>query len=133
MPEGRCHCGAIRYRVEGAPLHAALCHCTDCRRQAGAPMVSWTLFDNDHFSILEGEPSSYASSEHGRRHFCGTCGTGLFYTNDIIFPGQTDVQSATLDDPGALPPTAQIQTADRIGWMEGIDALPQFARYPGPA
>ena len=52
------------------------------------------------------------------------CGTGLFYTNEIVFPAMTDVQSATLDDPGALPPQVHIQTADRIAWMKDIDALP---------
>ncbi len=130
MHEGQCHCGAIRYRVEGEPIHNALCHCIDCRRHAGAPMVGWALFGNDNFAILRGEAKIYASSEHGRRHFCGDCGTGLFYTNEIIFPGMTDVQSATLDDPAALPPGAQIQLADRIGWMKDIDTLPQFERYP---
>jgi hypothetical protein len=131
MLTGGCHCGAIRYEVEGAPIHAALCHCTDCRRQAGAPMVSWTLFDNDHFRLTQGEAVVYASSEHGRRHFCAACGTGLFYTNDQIFPNRTDVQSSTLDAPEALPPTAQIQVAERIGWMAEIDRLPAFQRYPG--
>lgn len=131
MLEGGCHCGAIRYRVEGAPIHAALCHCTDCRRHAGAPMVGWTLFANENFEVLKGEARIYASSEHGRRHFCADCGTGLFYTSEMVFPNQTDVQVATLDDPGALPMQAQIQLADRIGWMEGIEALPGFDRFPG--
>lgn len=130
MLEGGCHCGAIRYSVEGEPVHAALCHCSDCRRHAGAPMVGWTLFGNDRFALLRGEPKIYASSEHGRRHFCGHCGTGLFYTSEAIFPGQTDVQVATLDDPDALPMQAQIQTAERIGWMTRVHDLPQFERYP---
>ena len=132
MLEGGCHCGAIRYWVRGAPVHNALCHCTDCRRHAGAPMVSWTLFSNDNFSVIQGEAKVYASSEHGRRHFCSDCGTGLFYTNEAVFPGLTDVQSSTLDDPGALAPTAEIQVADRIPWMADLAALPKFERYPSP-
>ena len=132
MLTGGCHCGAIRYQVSGEPIHNALCHCSDCRRHAGAPMVSWTLFADDNFTITEGEAKVYASSEHGRRLFCAACGTGLFYTNEVIFPGLTDVQSSTLDDPGALRPTAQIQIADRISWMADVAALPQFERYPGP-
>lgn len=77
-----------------------------------------------------GKPVWYASSENGRRGFCGQCGTGLFYTNDEIFPGQIDVQCATLDDPDAIPLQAQIQTADAIGWMSHLDRLPAFHRYP---
>ena len=132
MLEGGCHCGAIRYRVQGEPGYHALCHCSDCRGATGAPVVSWALFDNENFEILQGEARAYASSENARRHFCAACGTSLFYTNETIFPGKTDIQSGTLDDPAALALQIHVQTAERIPWMKGIDALPQFERYPGP-
>src|SRR5689334_8634131 len=114
---GRCHCGAISYAVSGEPAYHALCHCTDCRRATGAPAVSWALFPQQAVTI-SGTPTVYASSEKGRRHFCGDCGTSLFYTNDKVFAGLIDVQSATLDDPDALPLQFHVQTAERIGWME---------------
>ena len=126
---GQCHCGAIRYSMTTAVQHHALCHCSDCRRHAGAPMVGWALVGQDEIEIT-GTPKIYASSEHGRRHFCGECGTGLFYTSEAIFPGQIDVQSATLDDPephsraGADPD----RRADRVDGKAG--QLPAFERYP---
>ena len=43
MLTGGCHCGAVRYEMPEAVLHCALCHCSDCRRHAGAPMVSWAI------------------------------------------------------------------------------------------
>jgi hypothetical protein len=131
MPSGQCHCGAVKYEFSGEPAHQALCHCQDCRRHSGAPMVGWALVANEQLKI-EGEPKEYASSEHGRRLFCAECGTGLFYVNETIFPNSTDIQFATLDDPDALAPQAHIQTAERIGWMERIGDLPQFERFPGP-
>jgi hypothetical protein len=130
MAQGGCHCGAVRYEVEGEPARSGLCHCTDCRRHAGAPMVAWAVFPQDRFRLLQGAPVEYASSEHGRRHFCPSCGTGLFYTNELIFAGVVDIQTATLDDPAAFPPTEQIQVADRIAWMEHAHALPAHERYP---
>jgi len=126
---GRCHCGAISYEATGEPAHHALCYCTDCRRSAGATMVGWALFPRDKVRIT-GQPVSYASSTDATRQFCGTCGTGLFFLNEVIFPGQVDIQSATLDDPDALPPQACIQTADAPGWVAGVAELPQFARFP---
>jgi hypothetical protein len=116
--------------MSGEPIHQALCHCSDCRRHAGAPVVAWALVANDGLKI-DGETTAYASSENGRRHFCGKCGTALFYTNAVIFPGQTDVQIATLDEPDAIAPQAQIQVAERIGWMATAHELPAFERYPG--
>ena len=131
MPSGGCHCGAVRYEMTAEVAHHALCHCTDCRKASGAPATAWAMAAADQVTIT-GEPVTYASSEHGRRLFCGACGTSLFYTNEVVFPGMIDVQSATLDDPDAIPLQAQIQTAERIGWMAHLGDLPAFERYPGP-
>ena len=82
---------------------------------------------------IEGTPKAYASSEMAQRHFCGDCGSSLFYTNETVFPGQIDVQSATLDDPAVLPLQCHVQTAERIDWMEHPQDVPSFERYPaGP-
>jgi hypothetical protein len=131
MLTGRCHCGVITYEMPAEFVHHALCHCDDCRRHAGAPMVAWAMVPAERMKI-QGTPKAYASSESGRRLFCGTCGTGLFYTNDEVFPGMIDVQTATLDDPAAIAPQAHIQVAERIAWMASAHELPVFERYPGP-
>lgn len=131
MPEGGCHCGSVRYTMPEQVAHHALCHCTDCRKASGAPAVAWAMAQADQVTIT-GETTVYASSEHARRHFCPKCGTSLFYTNDVVFPGLIDVQSATLDDPDAIPLGGQIQMAERIGWMGRLDDLPAFERYPAP-
>ena len=128
--EGGCHCGAVRYRVDGEPITQALCHCTDCRRHAGAPMVSWAMFPAAAVQVVRGTPKTYASSEHGRRQFCADCGTSLFYLNAQMVPGIVDVQTSTCDDPGLIPPRAQVQVAERIGWMEKAHELPTFERFP---
>lgn len=128
--QGGCHCGAIRYQVEGEPIMHALCHCTDCRRHAGAPLVGWTTYPAAAVTITKGAPKIYKSSENGRRHFCADCGTGLFYVNEVILPGIIDVQSATYDDPNAVPARVHIQVAERIRWMESAHELPTFERFP---
>lgn len=127
---GGCHCGAVRYEVDGTPLTHALCHCTDCRRHAGAQVVGWTMYPATALHVLQGTPKIYASSTHGRRHFCGECGTGLFYYNDQMLPGIVDVQSGTYDNPEALPALLHIQVAERIPWMEHAHELPSHLRYP---
>jgi hypothetical protein len=118
MITGGCHCGAIRYQAEGEALTHALCHCTDCRRHAGAPMVGWTIYPQGVAKVTKGTPKVYVSSQHGRRHFCPDCGTGLFYTNAEILPGLIDIQSATYDDPDAVPARAHIQ-GRRTDQMDG--------------
>jgi hypothetical protein len=128
--DGGCHCGAVRYRIDGEAMTHALCHCTDCRRHAGAPMVGWTMYPAHAVKLTKGSPKVYVSSEHGRRHFCGECGTGLFYFNAKVLPDIVDVQSATYDNPDAVPARIHIQVAERIGWMENAHQLPKLDRYP---
>jgi hypothetical protein len=131
MYAGHCHCGAIRYEVHAEPKWSALCHCSDCRRHAGAPAVGWAAFPEAGLKVVAGTPKVYRSSENGRRHFCPDCGTGLFYYNAVNLPGVADVQISTLDDPGAIAPQIQVQTVERLAWMESTQKLPAFERYPG--
>ena len=41
MGEGGCLCGALRYRLDAAPLDIGYCHCSMCRRSTGAPVLAW--------------------------------------------------------------------------------------------
>jgi hypothetical protein len=130
MITGGCHCGAIRYQVEGEAIVHALCHCGDCRRHSGAPMVGWAMYPEAALKVTKGTPKVYASSQHGRRQFCPDCGTGLFYVNAEMLPSIVDIQSATFDDPEIVPAQAHVQVAERLKWMERANELPMFQRYP---
>ena len=129
--QGGCQCGAVRYEVNGTQQHVALCHCSDCRKSAGAPMVAWAAFAEDEFALLQGDLTTFNSSGTAMRSFCPKCGTGIAYRNDEYLPGIIDIQSATLDDPDTLPAGAHIQVAERIGWMAEAHSLPEFQRFPG--
>jgi hypothetical protein len=132
MATGQCQCGAISYETMGEPAYSAICHCGDCRKSAGAPMVGWALFPRDQVAIT-GTPVEYQSSDKATRHFCGTCGSGLFYTNPTVFPGMIDIQTGTLDDQNIFPPAIHVQFAEAAPWMTQVQDLPKFERYPeGP-
>jgi hypothetical protein len=122
----------VRYSVEGEMKHHAVCHCDDCRKSSGAVMVPWIAFSKEALTVTNGSPKAYQSSEHGERHFCGDCGTGLFYFNEQILPGIVDIQSVTLDDAAERVPQAHIQMGDCLPWESGLSELPTFDRYPGP-
>ena len=40
---GGCACGAVRYRLEGEPQVVGLSHCTDCRKETGAPFCTMPI------------------------------------------------------------------------------------------
>lgn len=128
---GGCHCGKVRYAIAGDPLHVAVCHCSDCRRSAGATPVAWLAVKTDAFRVTEGEPARYSSNGQSERYFCPGCGTGLYFVNEAALPGLVDIQAATLDDPEAHAPQVQIQTAEKLAWTDTVRDLPAFERYPG--
>ena len=128
MVEGGCLCGAVRYRVEGPPLHAGYCHCRLCQRAAGAPVVAWGGWPADRFAWTRGEPKSFASSAKGERSFCPVCGT-LPHRRRPRRPDLVEVTLASLDDPAAFPPEEHIWTVSRVRWLVLGDELP---RHAGP-
>jgi hypothetical protein len=126
MLTGGCFCGAIRYKAEGEPFHATLCHCADCRRVAGAPAVAWFSVQFADYRVVAGKPKVFASSDHGRRSFCVDCGTGLTFQSTAT-SDEIDVNLCSLDDPDALPPTDQTRTAARLRWWDALTRIPGHA------
>ena len=131
--EGGCLCGSVRYRVRGEPIAVALCHCSTCRRAAGAPAVAWAMFALEELRFLRAEPARYASSPGVERGFCGRCGTTLTFAADVL-PGLVDVTLGSLDDP-ACPAGRRCTSgsASRLPWLALADDLPRHPELPPQA
>jgi hypothetical protein len=120
---GGCLCGAIRYQISAAPRSADYCHCSMCRRAAGAPVVARLTVANEAFAWTTGEPAVYRSSATAERLFCPKCGTQLALRDE---PDYLDVTLASLDNPEAVRPSYHIWTSSRISWFEIADDLPSY-------
>ncbi len=128
--EGGCLCGAVRYRVVGAPLWVENCHCSMCRKASGAAFVTWAAFNLEHFRFVKGKPASFASSAKAVRQFCSHCGSALTFKNNAR-PDKIDVTVGTMDRPNDLRPTAHIWTSSQITWIKLADGLPCHAESGG--
>src|SRR5262245_51849861 len=126
---GGCFCRAIRYVIRGTPRVVAYCHCSMCRRSAGAPVTAWAMFDAGAFEFEQGTPRVHASSPGVERRFCGDCGTPLTYMSDGI-PGLVDVTVGSMDRPEALPPQVHVWDGNRIPWVQLADDLPRHRELP---
>lgn len=124
-------CGAVRYRAVGPMRKPSICHCSMCRKAAGAPYMAFVTLRRDQL-VHEGDaPRLYRSSAIASRGFCGSCGTALSWESDEA-PEELDLSIATLDDPSAIPPIDQIFAADAIGWAQDVSALPSYPGYRTP-
>jgi hypothetical protein len=125
MLAGGCYCGAVRYEADGAPLHRTLCHCTDCRRIAGAPAVAWFSVARNALRFTQGAPVLFRSSAAVTRGFCARCGTHLTYAHDAA-PGEIDVTTCSLDEPQAASPEDHTFVRSRVPWLQTADGLPEY-------
>jgi len=121
---GGCACGAVRYRLLSQPFDAGYCHCSMCRRAAGAPVLAFATVPLEDFAI-SGHPRRRRSSYFGERWFCGDCGTQLAMHVDHQ-PDTIDFTIASLDSPERVPPAFHIFFASHIGWFDTAD---EFARH----
>ena len=132
MITGRCLCGAVRYRISGAPLALYHCHCSQCRHANGASFATNLLVRSEHLEVGEGDGAlaAFESSPGKLRHFCSRCGSPIF-SADAKTPQLRSIRSGTLDaDPG-LRPSAHFHVASRAPWVEIHDDLPRSPRGPG--
>jgi hypothetical protein len=127
--EGGCQCGAVRYRINGDPVMAALCHCSMCRRANAAPAVAWAMYQESQVVFPAGAATLYESSPGARRGFCARCGTQISFTADYI-PGLIDITIGSLDDPARVEPALHYWESKRLPWMHLADALPRYPEFP---
>ncbi|MBX3693990.1 MAG: GFA family protein [Steroidobacteraceae bacterium] len=123
---GGCRCGRVRYRVAGPARECFFCHCTSCRRSAGASPVPWVTFGAAGFGLVDGEPAEYASSRQVLRSFCRHCGTALTYRHSA-FPDEIDVMTLSLDEPAPFAPRHHLWVGERLPWIVIGDDLPRYA------
>lgn len=126
---GGCLCGNIRYEAEPLPDDVAdYCHCSQCRRASGAPVVAWLQVSPDRFQVTAGEALGFNASPAATRWFCGHCGSPLYMTDrDNRSIG---INIGTLDEPDAVRPTVHGWYSAKICWFETTDDLDRHPETP---
>lgn len=131
---GRCNCGAVTWRIDGAPLAVAACHCTNCRAQSGAA-YSVNIVAKSREVTLEGpfktfEDKTTASGQPVMRQFCGECGSPI---RSVITanPAVVAIKAGTADEAGSFAPTIHVWTQSKLSWVEIPGNVPSFARDVG--
>jgi hypothetical protein len=124
---GGCRCGALRYEAQAPAFDLCYCHCTSCRRAAGASPVAWASFTRSKFRVTAGTLAEARSSAHVLRGFCAACGGCLTYRHDAR-GGEIDVTLGSLDEAARLAPVIHVWVEDKLPWVQITDRLPQHRR-----
>lgn len=73
---GRCLCGAVTFAGLGAFANVSCCHCRDCARWNGGPLMAVEFSDG---LAIEGPVRWFQSSAWAERGSCERCGSALFW------------------------------------------------------
>jgi len=119
MQTGGCHCGRVRFEVDGAPQEIVECNCSICSRKG---YLHW-IVPRAAFRLVSGaeELSTYRfGTGTAQHHFCRHCGVASFYV-PRSHPDGIDVNARCLEgvDVGALPR----RPFDGRDWERSADAL----------
>ena len=129
--EGRCSCGAVRYRLASGPLFVHCCHCLNCQRQTGSAFVINLLMELDRVEILAGEPQPVDTPRDDgsaqRIYRCPDCRIAVF--SEYGWPEIWFVRGGTLDDPSAVEPDVHIFTRSKLPWVTLPAGTPAFEVY----
>jgi hypothetical protein len=129
---GGCLCGAVRFSGEAEPIFQVKCHCTDCRKTAGAGHVAVIGVPEERISF-SGEIRNFRSlADSGlcvTRSFCPTCGAGIYNRPDAAV-GLVFVRASALDDPNQFTPQMNVWTASATSWDAVTPNIPSFSRNP---
>jgi hypothetical protein len=118
---GTCMCGAVTWTYAGATTRNLVCYCADCQRATSSPLTAFVGMDSERLHWT-GRIEHFRSSPGTYRGFCPACGTRLYFRSDK-WPGETHVHAATLTNPEAYRPDAQVFVGSRAGWLDLLESI----------
>lgn len=124
---GKCMCGAVSWSYSGPVTRSLVCHCADCQRATSSPFTAFIGLHPDHVR-WSGLATHYESSPGTFRGFCPVCGTRLYFRSEQ-WPGDVHVHAATLDEPAAYKPSAQVVMRSKAPWLEELENIPQHQSF----
>jgi hypothetical protein len=131
--EGRCTCGAVRYRMLTKPLFVNCCHCRWCQRETGASFALNAMIEAERVELLQGDvdmvdtPSNSGKGQKIAR--CPRCHVALWSNYAGSGERVRFVRVGTLDEPDALPPDIHIFTASKQPWVTLPPDAPAVPAY----
>lgn len=115
---GQCHCGAVKFSVEGEPVFMAQCHCNACKRLSGTGHMVQAFFGADQLTVT-GETTMYESpGDSGAtklRQFCPKCGSTLFGGNSRN-AGRLGIPVGAFDNSDWFKPQKIVYFDDKPVW-----------------
>lgn len=124
---GHCRCEGVVVEVSEDPLASVYCHCDDCRRSAGAPVIASVGFDKAAIEWVTKDTLAIWKKGTCTRIFCNRCGTPIAQEHEVA-SGRTYFNTSFMDTPELFPPAAHAFAPEQLPWLELSDKLERHER-----
>jgi len=122
---GHCRCEGVVILVHGEPEASVYCHCDDCRRSSGAPLIAAAGFRKKNVTWEASDTLAEYVSGTCTRLFCQRCGSPVAQCHesaaDMIF-----FNTGFMDEPEKFPPTFHSFEGMQLSWLALNDTLPRY-------
>lgn len=122
---GGCRCGAVSFVANAEPHFTSYCHCGDCRRATGAPVVAFVGFMRDEIEWQADGFRTYGDYPVARL-FCPDCGAPIGYRDERL-ADRIYFYTAAMAEPERFAPTRHAYAGEQLSWLQLADDLPRKA------
>lgn len=124
---GHCRCGLVEMETGFTPDFSVYCHCDDCRRATGAPVLASIGIPKNEIVWNARSTLSRHTEGTATRLFCSNCGSPVAQEHESRCD-MTFINSGFMDNPEAFPPKAHTFAGDQLSWLCLNDDLPRVEK-----
>lgn len=123
MTTGHCHCGTVRFQIDGPVRDVTVCHCSVCRRLHGGAAAYSACAAADLVLVCDTALRWYThgGADYG---FCEVCGSRLFWRREAL--ATISINAACLSQPSGLRTTHHIWVASAGDYEDLSTSLPCY-------
>jgi len=127
MYTGKCLCGEVAIKIQGAISDIIHCHCSLCRKNSGTAYATNGFINTAEFEIISGEQclSSFSLKPGRKRHFCSKCGSPVFSSNEDD-PTRLRIRLGIIDTEISERPMSHNFVTSKANWDDLDVVLPRY-------
>ncbi|THU92984.1 hypothetical protein K435DRAFT_967480 [Dendrothele bispora CBS 962.96] len=128
--EGTCLCEANKFTVKGDPMSYFVCHCSNCKKQAGSAFTACVVFKDENIDLTGSQnmgqfaDSKTKSGSTMIRHFCNKCGSTMLARPDQNhLPNNWIVPASLIEGHEAWTPQKEFFSENKCAFVKDLEII----------
>ena len=127
--QAACRCGDLSVTMRGEPMLVSSCCCTRRQRRTGGFFGVTVYFHPDQMIARHGRPQTFRPEGSATFHFCGKCGSNLWWAFDDA-DDVLGVAGGCFADPTLPSPARMVYTSTKHPYVQPPPGVPTYEGRP---